>query len=205
MDACNWSQDRFNEIKDEFVKMLQMIGYKPKKVPFIPYSGFNGDNLVDKVDPAKCSWYKGWSAGYKPKKVPFIPYSGFNGDNLVDKVDPAKCSWYKGWSANQVPKKKVTGFSIVDCLNNFIIPPKRLPDAPLRLPVSNIYTIEQHKKVLDEAGPGNSVGLSIKGIAKDEKVNPGDIIYNEKDGDLKPIKSFTALVAVQEHPGVLKP
>merc|ERR1712025_321278 len=27
----------------------------------------------------------------------------------------------------------------------------------------------------------------------------------EKDGELKPIKSFTALVAVQEHPGVLKP
>merc|ERR1712100_480741 len=36
MDACNWSQDRFQEIKDEFVKMLQAIGYKPKKVPFIP-------------------------------------------------------------------------------------------------------------------------------------------------------------------------
>merc|ERR1712157_338665 len=122
----------------------------------------------------------------------------------------------KGWTANQVPKKKVTGFSIVDALNNLIVPPKRLPDAPLRLPVSNIYnikgvgqiicgTIEQHKKVLESAGPGNSVGLSIKGIAKDEKVSPGDIIYNEKDGELKPIKTFTALVAVQEHPGVLKP
>jgi elongation factor 1-alpha len=160
----------------------------------------------------------------------------------VDPVSPDKCAWYKGWQANQVPKKKITGYSIVDCLNNFIIPPKRLPNAPLRLPVSNIYnikgvgqiicgtveqgtlrpgdqvgfvpsnlkgkkifSIEQHKKVLDEAGPGNSVGLSIKGIAKDEKVNPGDIIYNEKDGELKPIKSFTALVAVQEHPGVLKP
>jgi len=205
MDACNWSEDRFKEIKDEFVKMLQTIGFKPKKVPFIPYSGFNGDNLVNPVDPAKCSWYK-------------------------------------GWSANLTPKKKITGMSIVDALNNYIVPPKREPDAPLRLPVSNIYnikgvgqiicgtveqgtlrpgdqvgfvpsnlkgkkifSIEQHKKVLESAGPGNSVGLSIKGIAKDEKVSPGDIIYNEKDGELKPIKSFTALVAVQEHPGVLKP
>merc|ERR1712232_553693 len=33
MDACNWSQDRFTEIKDEFVKMLQMIGFKPKRFP----------------------------------------------------------------------------------------------------------------------------------------------------------------------------
>merc|ERR1711976_444611 len=68
-----------------------------------------------------------------------------------------------------------------------------------------VFSIEQHKKVLTEAGPGDSVGLSIKGIAKDEKVQPGDIIYVQKDGDLKPTKSFTAMVSVQEHPGVLKP
>merc|ERR1712146_239580 len=42
------------------------------------------------------------------------------------------------------------------------------------------------------------------GISKDEKVNPGDIIYLEKEGELLPIKAFTAMVAVQEHPGALK-
>mmetsp|Transcript_31783 Transcript_31783/g.45183 ORF Transcript_31783/g.45183 Transcript_31783/m.45183 type:complete len:452 (+) Transcript_31783:43-1398(+) len=203
MDACNWSEDRFNEIKSEFVKMLQLIGYKPKKVPFIPYSGFNGDNLVEKSD---------------------------------------KAPWYKGWVANLKPKVKVTGFTVVDALNDFIKPPQREPDAQLRLPISNIYnikgvgqiiagtveqgtlrpgdvigivpsgltnkkifSIEQHKKVLDSAGPGNSVGMSIKGIGKDEKVSPGDIIYLEKEGALEPIKKFCAMVAVQEHPGVLKP
>jgi len=202
MDSCNWDEGRFNEIKEEFVKMLQLIGFKPKKVPFIPYSGFNGDNLVEKSD---------------------------------------KAPWYKGWTANLKPKVKITGFTIVDALNDFITPPQREPDAPLRLPISNIYnikgvgmiiagtveqgtarpgdvigivpcnlknkkifSIEQHKKVLESAGPGNSVGMSVKGIAKDEKVSPGDIIYLEKEGELKPIKSFTALVAVQEHPGVLK-
>merc|ERR1712008_265810 len=146
MDACNWDQGRFNEIKDEFVKMLQMIGFKPKKVPFIPYSGFHGDNLVEKSD---------------------------------------KAPWYKGWVANLGPKQKVTGFTLVDALDDFIKPPKREPHAKLRLPISNIY--------------------NIKGIAKDEKVNPGDIIYLEKEGALAPIGSFTAMVAVQEHPGVLKP
>merc|ERR1711937_726139 len=64
---------------------------------------------------------------------------------------------------------------------------------------------EPLNKVLQSAGPGDSVGLSIKGIGKDEKVAPGDIIYVEKEGTLKPIKSFNAVVAVQEHPGVLKP
>merc|ERR1712176_1226370 len=163
-----------------------------------------------------------------------------NGDNLVDTSD--KAAWYKGWKANINPKKAIEGFTLYEALNNFIKPPVRHPDAPLRLPISNIYnikgvgqiicgtveqgtlrpgdvigivpsgltnkkmfSIEQHKKVLESAGPGNSVGMSIKGIAKDEKVNPGDIIYLEKEGALAPIKSFTAMVAVQEHPGVLKP
>jgi elongation factor 1-alpha len=67
-----------------------------------------------------------------------------------------------------------------------------------------VFSIEQHKKHLDSAGPGNSVGMSIKGINKDEKVSPGDIIYLEKEGELKPTKSFRAMVAVQEHPGELK-
>jgi elongation factor 1-alpha len=203
MDACSWDEGRFTEIKEEFVKMLQMIGFKPKKVPFIPYSGFNGDNLVEKSD---------------------------------------KAAWYKGWEANLGPKQKVTGFTLVDALNDFIKPPKREPEKALRLPISNIYnikgvgqiicgtveqgtlrpgdvvgiapagltgkkmfSIEQHKKVLESAGPGNSVGMSIKGIAKDEKVSPGDIIYLEKEGHLKPVKTFQAMVAVQEHPGALKP
>jgi len=203
MDACNWSEDRFYEIKAEFTKMLQSIGFKPKKIPFIPYSGYNGDNLVEKSEQA---------------------------------------SWYKGWKANISPKVTVEGFTILDALNDFIQPPQRLPGAPLRLPISDIYnikgvgqiiagtveqgtlrpgdvvviapagltgkkvfSIEQHKKVLESAGPGNSVGISIKGIGKDEKVSPGDIIYLEKEGTLKPVKEFSALVSVQEHPGVLKP
>jgi elongation factor 1-alpha len=178
--------------------------------------------------------------GFKPKKIPFIPYSGFNGDNLVAPSD--KAPWYKGWEANLKPKVKVTGKTILDALNNFITPPVRHPDAPLRLPISTVYnikgvgqiicgtveqgtlrpgdvigiapsglkgkkmfSIEQHKKVLESAGPGNSVGMSIKGITKDEVVSPGDIIYLEKEGECKPVTKFSAMVVVQEHPGVLKP
>jgi len=158
----------------------------------------------------------------------------------VEKSD--KAAWYKGWKANLNPKTAITGFTLVDALNNFIKPPTRLPDAPLRLPISNVYnikgvgmiyagtveqgtlrpgdiigiapaglkgkkmfSIEQHKKSLESAGPGNSVGMSIKGISKDEKVSPGDIIYLEKEGELQPVKKFQAMVVVQEHPGALKP
>merc|ERR1712087_213642 len=50
MDTCNWSESRFTEIKDEFFKMLKDSGLKPMKIPFIPYSGFQGENLVEKTD-----------------------------------------------------------------------------------------------------------------------------------------------------------
>ncbi|KAJ0406983.1 hypothetical protein P43SY_005216 [Pythium insidiosum] len=67
-----------------------------------------------------------------------------------------------------------------------------------------MFQIEQHHKQLAEAGPGENVGMSIKGIGKDEKVQVGDVIFNEKEGALTAVKAFTALVFVQEHPGVLK-
>merc|ERR1739840_62254 len=76
--------------------------------------------------------------------------------------------------------------------------------APSGLKGKKMFSIEQHKKVIESAGPGNSVGMSIKGITKDEVVSPGDIIYLEKDGECKPVKKFRAMVVVQEHPGVLK-
>lgn len=47
------------------------------------------------------------------------------------------------------------------------------------------------------AEPGDSIGINIKGLGKDEKVTPGDIMYLEKEGVLKPVKEFTALVTVQ--------
>merc|ERR1719378_1042580 len=43
--SVNWSEDRYKEIKGEVDKMLTKIGYKTKKIPFIPMSGFKGDNL----------------------------------------------------------------------------------------------------------------------------------------------------------------
>ena len=67
MDAVNWNEDRFNEIKEEMTKMIQSAGFKPKQVPFIPYSGFQGENLIEPTD--KMPWYKGWSANVTKTEV----------------------------------------------------------------------------------------------------------------------------------------
>lgn len=41
-NSVNYSQDRFNEIKDEITAYLKTLGYKPEKIPFIPISGWDG-------------------------------------------------------------------------------------------------------------------------------------------------------------------
>merc|ERR1711966_417615 len=54
-------QSRFEEIKSEVIVMLKTAGYKEDKIkkefPFIPISGWEGDNLVKKTE--KMAWYKG--------------------------------------------------------------------------------------------------------------------------------------------------
>lgn len=43
--SVNYSQDRYNEIKEETSTFLKKVGYKPMKIPFVPISGFLGDNI----------------------------------------------------------------------------------------------------------------------------------------------------------------
>ena len=55
MDLVDWSEARFNEIRDEFEKFLPRLGIKD--VTFIPISALNGDNVVDRS--TNSPWYKG--------------------------------------------------------------------------------------------------------------------------------------------------
>merc|ERR1712045_649730 len=70
--SCNWSKARYDEIKGEVEKMLTKIGYKTKKIPFIPMSGYLGVNLTDKgnaIRDEKMPWYKGWKVSIKKEKI----------------------------------------------------------------------------------------------------------------------------------------
>merc|ERR550532_1542994 len=63
--ACNkmddktvkYDEKRYLEIKSEVSSYLKKVGYKPMKIPFVPISGWEGDNMIDKS--ANMPWYKG--------------------------------------------------------------------------------------------------------------------------------------------------
>ena len=67
-----------------------------------------------------------------------------------------------------------------------------------------IFTVEMHHKPLEEAGPGNNVGMNIKGLPKGNMPRTGDIMVLKNDDTLAQVKSFTMQVKVLTHPGELK-
>lgn len=55
--SVKYSEARYTEIKEEVSNYLKKVGYKPAKIPFIPISGWNGDNMIEKSP--NMEWYKG--------------------------------------------------------------------------------------------------------------------------------------------------
>lgn len=55
--SVNFAEARFQEIEKEVSDYLKKIGYNPKTIPFVPISGWCGDNMIEKSPNLK--WYKG--------------------------------------------------------------------------------------------------------------------------------------------------
>jgi len=55
--TVNYSEERYNEITKELSGFLKKVGYNPEKIPFVPISGWAGDNMIEKS--ANMGWYKG--------------------------------------------------------------------------------------------------------------------------------------------------
>ncbi len=64
--------------------------------------------------------------GYKVDQIPFIPVSAWTGENIVERSP--NMPWYNGPT-------------LVEALDNYIQPPKKPVDKPLRIPIQNVYTI----------------------------------------------------------------
>lgn len=59
LDLVDWSQVRFDEIKQKLSTYLLQIGFKKSNLVFVPVSGLTGENLVKKSQSAELkSWYK---------------------------------------------------------------------------------------------------------------------------------------------------
>lgn len=202
MDSCDWSEKRFREIKEEMTKMISQAGFKPKQVAFIPYSGFKGENLIEKTD--KMPWYQGFEVNLsKTEKV-----SGFTIYDALEKV--ARPPVRNADAPVRIPingiyKIKGVGDVITGRVEQGIINAGDICRVvPRGLDNLKVFSIEMHHKTWPNAKPGDNVGMNMKGLDKQNMPKVGDVITLQKDPICLPVASFVAQVAVQEHPGQLK-
>jgi sulfate adenylyltransferase subunit 1 len=57
MDLVNFSEERYNEIKADFQKLVAKSDYEDQNITYIPVSALKGDNVVEKSHTM--SWYQG--------------------------------------------------------------------------------------------------------------------------------------------------
>jgi sulfate adenylyltransferase subunit 1 len=57
MDLVDFSEERYNEIKADFQKLVDKSDYEDQNITFIPVSALKGDNVVEKS--TVMSWFKG--------------------------------------------------------------------------------------------------------------------------------------------------
>ena len=61
-----------------------------------------------------------------------------------------------------------------------------------------------HHKRVEEANPGDNVGMNIKGLDKLNMPRTGDVMVYKKDTTLTTVKSFTAQIQTLDIPGEMK-
>jgi len=196
MDTTNWKEARYQEIVKETSNFIKKVGFNPKSVPFVPISGFNGDNMID-VSP-NCPWYKGWDKETKAGKS--------SGKTLLDAIDaiepPTRPSdkplrlplqdVYKIGGIGTVPVGRVeTGIIKAGMVVTF---------APAGV-TTEVKSVEMHHEQLPNGGlPGDNVGFNVKNVSVKE-IRRGNVCGDTKNDPPKGAESFNAQVILMNHPG----
>jgi elongation factor 1-alpha len=181
--TVNWSEDRFNEIKREMSDYLKKIGYSPEKVPFIPLSGWRGDNLIEKSN--SLSWYKG------PTLI-----------EALDSLTPPKRPVEKPLRLPLQDVYKIGGVGTVPVgrVETGTMRPNQIVSiAPSNI-VTEVKSVEMHHEIKDEAIPGDNIGFSIRGVAAKD-LKRGYVVGDAKNDPPIECRSFKAQVIILNHPG----
>jgi elongation factor 1-alpha len=202
-ESVKYDEKRYLEIKTEVEKMLTKIGYKTKKIPFIPLSGWKGDNLVKISENMK--WYKGWTAKIKKEKI--------TGHTLVEALEKVvrapKRATKKAFRmpVSGVYKIKGVGDVITGRIEQGSINPGVMVKFYPTGCSGKAFSIEMHHKSVSLAICGDNVGVNVKALPKENMPHCGDVMcIDDSKLDPSPPKqseTFTALVFVQDHPGKL--
>jgi len=181
--SVNYGQGRYEEIQTEVSNYLKKVGYNPKNVPFIPISGWNGDNMLEKS--TNMPWYKGDTLLEALDKV--NPPSRPTGLPLRLPLQDV----YKIGGIGTVPVGRVE--------TGVLKPGMTIHFAPSNV-TTECKSVEMHHESLTEALPGDNVGFNVKNVSVKD-IRRGNVASDSKNEPAKETASFNAQVIVLNHPG----
>jgi elongation factor 1-alpha len=179
--TVKYSEQRYNEAKQDVENLLKTVGYNITKISIIPVSGWTGENLVKKS--TNMPWYKG------PTLMDAL-------DAMVEPPKPIEKPLrlpvqdvYTITGVGTVPVGRVeTGKIKVG--ESVMIMPEGL--------TAEVKSIETHHTAMQEAMAGDNIGFNLRGVAKTD-FRRGSVL-GPTNNPPTIAKEFLAQIIVVYHP-----
>lgn len=181
-----YSEARFKEIETEVSNYLAKIGFKPKKIKFVPISGWAGDNMIDQS--TNMPWYKG----------PYLLAA-------LDEIKPPKRPLDKPLRLPLQDVYKIGGIGTV--------PVGRVETGIIKAGITayfaptgvstEVKSVEMHHESVPSASPGDNVGFNVKNVSVKD-IRRGNVCGDSKNSPPRGADSFLAQVIVMGHPGEIR-
>ncbi|MEM2273591.1 MAG: translation elongation factor EF-1 subunit alpha [Candidatus Bathyarchaeia archaeon] len=179
--TVNWSKERYEEIKNEVGRMLRLVGYKVDKIPFIPVSGWYGDNLVK--PSSNMPWYSG------PTLIEALDHFEVPPKPIDKPLRIPIQDVYSITGVGTVPVGRVETGVLKEGDTIIIMPLGK---------TGEVKSIETHHTRIPRAEPGDNIGFNVRGIAKQE-IKRGDVAGHPNNPPTV-AKEFIGQIIVIYHP-----
>eukprot|EP01084_Bolivina_argentea_P124880 221309_1 len=199
--SVQYDETIFVDIINQMKRKLKNIGYKTKKIAFIPISALKSVALMhlylsDVNYKDNMKWYKGFTVQRRKKKI--------KGYSLIEAFETVIMSPKRD-------KRKpfimpIFGVCKISCVGDVIIgrieqgkvsPGTNMTIYPKKQS-TKIFCIETHHKYIENGVAGDCVGFECLRLHKDNMPKVGDVLVIDSEA-LIPcnVKSFTAMIFVQ--------
>lgn len=190
-----YSEKRYEEIKNEVSTYVKKIGWNPVQIPFVPISGWVGDNMIEAS--TNMPWYKGWDCERKSGKT-----TGKTLLEALDNIEPPSRPTDKPLRLPLQDVYKIGGIGTVPVgrVETGILKPGMVVTFAPAMISTEVKSVEMHHESLTEALPGDNVGFNVKNIAVKD-LRRGFVASDSKNSPASEAASFNAQVIVLNHPG----
>jgi len=182
-----YDKSRYETVKADVEKLAKSVGYKEDQLQFLPVSAFVGDNVKEK---GKLDW---WGGETFLKAI----------DNFELPKKPTELPLR--WPIQDVYTIKGVGTVPVGKVETGVMKPgQQLIFRPSTKPggvTGEVKTIEMHHEQINQAEPGDNVGVNMRGVNKND-IRRGDVA-GPSNNPPTVAKSFTAQIMVLNHPSVI--